>query len=477
MIYKTRHFLLSWITLILFMFIGCKGVNPTLSSGTTKKPNIILILTDDQGWADLSKPFDPNVPEAYVSFFKTPNMNQLALDGMRFTDAYSPAPLCTPTRRSIQFGMTPARQHGTEFLGEFDPSGKWSIAQAMKKADSEYQCAHFGKWGGVITGTWRDPQSQMPGHPASLGYDQHDGMSCNPTGTFYKNDWKRNITCEADDDPKRTISVTDRSIAFIREQTARKKPFYLQVSYYAIHTAFQAKKETIQRYAGLTTQEREVLKGIAPMIEEMDDGIGRLLRAVEEQGICDNTYIFFTSDNGGEPGKALDVAYVDSEKGRNHPLRFFKQTLYEGGIRVPLFVKGPGIKAGTICREPVVGYDFLPTFYEIAGGIEPLPQQIDGGSFLNVLNNKGQGKIDRPAEGLIFHRPHFDKKEIKGHSAYRKENYKLILFWTKNRNVERVELYDLNKDISEQNDLSMEMPEKTRELQMELIQYLQEVED
>lgn len=463
-----------------------------------KSPNILFILTDDQGWADLSQPMDPEHPTGFCDYFETPYMNQIFQQGMRFTSGYAPAPISTPTRRSIQYGMTPARQHGTEFLGSFDPEGKWSIAEALKKANPDYRCAHFGKWGGVITGTWSDKESQMPGHPKNNGYDAHDGLSGNKTGTFYgRDDEKRefNGICLPDPDPKRTPSVTRRSVAFMKEQVRKGNPFYLQVSYYAIHTAFQAKQETMDRYAGKELPERMVPPGIAPMLEELDAGIGNLIRAVKKLNIQDNTYIFFMSDNGGEPknfwekNNQLKTSFlersriVDEQPGydsepvdRNHPLNRYKQWLYEGGIRVPFAVAGPGIEAGSICRIPVSGWDLLPTFYDLAGGTEPLPQQVDGGSMADLLQNADKGTIERPVEGLFFHRPD-PPNNTPGHSAYRLGRYKLILWWTEEGNIKDRELYNLHKDAGEQHDLSEKMSAKADEMQQKLIEYLREVDN
>jgi len=461
-------------------------------------PNILFILTDDQGWSDLSESLDPGEEEAFCDYFHTPNMNKLFDQGMRFTQAYAPAPICTPSRRSIQFGMTPARQHGTEFLGSFDPKGKWSIAEALKKANSDYQCAHFGKWGGVITGTWRDRESQMLGHPKNNGYDEHDGMSGNGTGTFYMEERFRNWVCAADSDPKRTPSVTSRAISFMKRQAEEGSPFYLQVSYYAIHTAFQAKEGTMNRYANKEKPERYVPPGIGPMLEELDAGIGRLIDALDEFGVRDDTYIFFTSDNGGtghgrqrlwENDARYDSKFlkrsklVDSQPqyetepvSRNHPLFRHKQWLYEGGIRVPFAVVGPGIESSSVCRVPVTGWDLLPTFYDLAGGTGKLPQKVDGGSMRELLIKSGNGQIVRPVEGLVFHRP-THRNNRPGHSAIRLDKYKLLLFWTKDGEIARRELYDLSRDIGEQNDLSEEMPRKTQKLQEQLLQYLREVDN
>ena len=138
------------------------------AAGAASTPNIILILTDDQGWADVSTAMDPAVAQSGSAYFHTPNMDRLAREGMRFTSGYSSAPLCTPTRRSIQFGMTPARQHGTEFVSDFRPEGHLSIPQALVKASPRYRCAHFGKWGEVMSGhSYSDKNPE--GNPLALG--------------------------------------------------------------------------------------------------------------------------------------------------------------------------------------------------------------------------------------------------------------------------------------------------------------------
>ncbi|MFI4910829.1 MAG: sulfatase [Sedimentisphaeraceae bacterium JB056] len=458
------------------MLGGCRSLD--LHDDKNKKPNIIFILTDDQGWADLSIPFDPQFPEACCKAFKTPNMNKFSKSALRFTDAYAPAPICTPTRRSIQFGMTPARQKAPEFQGAFDPSGKWSIAQAIKQADPSYKCAHFGKWGGVITGTWKDRQSQLPGSPSHLGYDESDGMEGVNEGGFYLREWdvgrwNINLECEPFADPKRTFSMTDKSIDFMRRQTKQGNPFYLQVSYHAIHLASRATQETIDEYKDAPQPDRKVIKSIAPMIDELDENVGRLLDEVEKLGIDYNTYIFFTSDNGGEH---WEIWYQNApEKNRNHPLRMHKQNLYEGGIRVPFAVKGPGVEKGGLCRVPVAGYDLLPTFYEITGGIKQIPQKLDGISLCPLLAGDFTDEFKRPNDGLVFHRPKPARDTVEGQSAYRQGNYKLMLFWTREGDLKRTELYDLSKDIGEENDLSEKMPQKTAELKKILLDYLESV--
>jgi arylsulfatase A len=441
-------------------------------------PNIIFILTDDQGWADLNTPMDPAVPEGTCAYFHTPNMDRLAAEGMRFPSGYAPASLCTPTRRSIQFGMTPARQRGTEFVGDFSPQGHLSIPQALKRANPLYRCAHFGKWGETMSGPWHRSDQQDPNMEASptrLGYDENDGLTGNTTGTQDAiidkvNGRKRDNMLTPDADPKRTFSVTGRAISFMERQVQEKRPFYLQVSYYAIHLALQAREATIAKYAGKGELPRQVKAGVAPMLEDLDDGIGQLLAAIEKLGIRGNTYVFFSSDNGGEPEAAAPERRTLPP--RNHPLMKVKGWLYEGGIRVPFMVRGPGVQAGAVCREPVVQYDLLPTFYDLAGGREPLPTEIDGGSLRPLLADPLGGAVKRALPGLVFHQPCRNKLE---YSVLRVGDYKLVLKWSGPWQVKSRELFNLAKDIGEQKNLADQMPEKTDEMAATLIAYLKSV--
>jgi hypothetical protein len=383
--------------------------------------------------------------------------------------------------------MTPARQRGTDFVSDtFTPKGRLSIAQALKQADPSYRCAHFGKWGETMSGPWYPADKQNPAMEASpdgLGYDESDGMTGNITGTLHAltnkvNGAKLDKTLIPDADPKRTFSVTGRAISFMERQVQEKRPFYLQVSYYAIHEAIQARQETIDKYVNKGPLPRVMYPGNAPMLEDLDTGIGQLLAAIDKLGIRDNTYIFISSDNGGS--NAVRPA-VDPEKKlptRNYPLRQHKQWVYEGGIRVPFIARGPGIKAGTVCREPVVQYDLLPTFYALAGGTVPLSEEIDGGSLIPLLHNEGKGAVKRALPGLVFHRPKL--KEL-AHSALRMGDYKLVISWAVPQStndfwsVEKYELFNLATDIGEKNNLASQMPEKVSEMSAVLTNYLKSV--
>jgi arylsulfatase A len=209
----------------------------------------------------------------------------------------------------------------------------------------------------------------------------------------------------------------------------------------------------------------------AGMLENLDSGIGRILDMIDELGIADNTYLIFMADNGGvefiPPVKnKFDHPSKFKSHPRNYPLRGGKWTLYEGGIRVPFIVAGPGIKAGSQCDLPVVGWDILPTIAELAGNKKPLPAVIDGISFKKALENGKTESLNRENDALVFH--YFGKS----HSAIRVENYKLIKFW----NLKKTELYNLNEDLGELNDLATSEPEKVRELEKMLIGYMEKVQ-
>ena len=413
-------------------------------------PNIILILTDDQGWPMMSERMHPDVPASAIEYFYTPAMNRLAREGMRFTSGYSPGPLCTPTRRSIQNGMTPARQRGTEFKSAWVPAAHLTLPRALKEANSAYVCAHFGKWGEDMIST-----------PEECGYDTSDGMTGNKSGGADDDKFSDIVK----DDPKLIFSLTSRATVFMAKQVAEKRPFYLQLSHYAVHRQVQALPTTNEKYLAKGKPPRQFTRTFAAMLEDLNTGLTQLLDEVDRLGIADSTYVFLTADNGG------NTAYANTDTSlptNNYPLRLGKQYLYEGGIRVPFIVRGPDIQPGSVSHEPVAGYDLLPTFYELAGGEKPLPMDIDGGSFCHVLENAGSGKVKRSLDGLVFHRPHL---LAMSHSALRVGDLKLVVNW---QSGER-ELFDLSTDIGERKSLAAVMPDKTSEMFAQLSNYLKSV--
>ena len=398
-------------------------------------PNILLILTDDQGWSQVSVAMDPRIPASRSGYLETPNMARLAKEGLRFTSGYSPAPLCTPTRRCIQCGTSAARS-GSEFRSKWVPAEHMTIPKALKKANPAYRCAHFGKWG-----------EQMISTPEECGYDASDGMTGNNTGGMPATLGVEGGHTDGppyfidNEDPKRTVTVTDRAIAFMRDQTKATRPFYVQVSYYAVHLSVVCRQKTLDKYVKKGTPDRGYTQAWAAMMEDLDTDVGRLLDALDALGVADNTYVFFLADNGGRgtvPGGDT------TRPATNHPLTGAKHSLYEGGIRVPFMARGPGIAEGGVCHTPVVGYDFLSTFYDLAGGREALSAEIDGVSLRPLLVNPETGKLARPHNALIFHRPH------RGFSAIRQGEYKLMVFWKPTGEARTRELYRVAPDPREE---------------------------
>ncbi len=424
-------------------------------------PNILLILTDDHGWSQLSAQMDPRLSESRSDYLETPNMNRIMNEGMRFTSGYSPAPLCTPTRRSILCGTTAARS-GTEFRSPWVPADHMTIPKALQQANPNYRCAHFGKWG-----------EQMISTPQQCGYHASDGMTGNGTGGMPNT---LGIKGGHDDgpphfidnmDPKRTRSMTDRAIEFMREQSADAKPFYVQTSYYAQHLSVVCSEEALAKYTAKGTPDRGYPPAWAAMMDELDTGVGRLLDMLDELKIADNTYVFFTADNGGRgtvPGgnsKRLPT---------NHPLSGAKHSLYEGGIRVPFMVRGPGVKAGSVTGVPVAGYDFLPTFFDLAGGTGSLGEEIDGISFRPVLKDPELESIRRPNEALIFHRPG------KFESAIRENNDKLFIKWTPQGQIAAREFYRVDLNPTEHgHDRAKDNSTRVDAMEKRLLEYLASV--
>ena len=415
-----------------------------------ESPNIILILTDDQGWSQVGHQAHPDMKDSKSDYISTPNMTRIAKEGMIFTRGYSPAPLCTPTRRSIVCGASAARS-GPEFASSYIPADHMTLPKALKMANKNYVCAHFGKWG-----------EQMISTPEQCGYDLSDGMTGNATGGMADKMKPHHIV----EDPKRTNSVTDRTIDFIKKQNAAGKPFYAQVSYYAIHLRVELMEASLKKYQAKGAPDRKYTQGWAGMLEEMDTAIGRILTTLDELKITDNTYVVFMTDNGGRgtlPGAAK------TGLAPNHPLKGAKHSLDEGGIRVPFYVRGPKIKAGSWNHTAVSGYDLLPTFYELAGGKEKLPKEVDGGSFVHLIHGTSSEPVKRGLNGLVFHRP------SKGGSVYTEGEYKLFVHY-KGTEIGNVELYNTVKDPCEKEDISAHNKEKVEKMKSTLMNFLKSVD-
>lgn len=442
--------------LFFSLIFGCNArkIKPNETS-----PNFILILTDDQGWNGTSVQMMDAEPQSKSDYHETPNLESLAERGMRFSSAYASAPVCSPSRYSIQFGQTPARLQmirvgmNTDHINHQRPI---SIPKLLKNINSNYTAAHFGKWG-------------IDAHPSELGYDESDGITGNKEGGFdYKNhqrQWRNNSS----EDPKKIFSTTKKATDFLERQANSKRPFFLQVSHYAVHSDIMMRKATLNKYQNKAKGAYQKHAGFAAMTEDLDTGLGILLKKLKALGLEKNTYIIYTSDNGAVPIMPPRSKY---KKGSNFPLSRGKWDALEGGIRVPFVMAGPKILAGQESKTPITFSDLLPTLIDLAGGELPLKAQLDGGSFKNSLFKINKSKINRPSKGLIFHVPYENGIALKrAHSSVIFPPYKLIKFYDNNE----LSLYNLDRDIMEQNDIALSNPTTLKFMEDLLDTYLKTV--
>jgi arylsulfatase A-like enzyme len=434
-----------------------------VAAAAAATPNIIFILTDDLGWTCLSQRMDDRVRNSRSDYHETPALERLARAGMRFTNGYAPDALCCPTRRSIQFGQTPTRQGDERFPKNYDPAKhpRLTIPRMLKAADARYRTAHYGKW---------DLRAEI--FPEDLGYDESDGNTGNRNGDVSSDKESKWTEHYLNNDPKRIETLTDRAVNFVRRNHAAGNPFYLQLSHYATHVDMQTRAATYAKYTAKPKGRIHSHPAWAGMLEDLDTAIGRLLNEVDRLGLADRTYVFLMADNGAAefvpPVKnKMDHPSVFPVPPRNHPLRGGKWVLYEGGIRVPFIVRGPGVRPGAQCHVPVTGWDLLPTFADLAGYRPALPSDLDGGSF-RALFSGGEGVVRRPDDFLVFHR----YAAAYPHSAIRIGDFKLIKIWKTNV----LELYNLKDDLGETTDLAKKLAEKTKELHERLLAYLKRVD-
>jgi len=481
------------------------GASPARSKNQKESPNIIFILTDDQGWTSVSYRSDPQRLDSRSDYIETPQMARAARQGMRFTSGYAPNAQCSPTRHSILFGQNAARHIYGKDLQWTEKAPNWlTIPKTLKAANPAYRAAHFGKWHVAVT-------------PAEAGFDFSDGPTSNYEGDTQNGKHRdtkvvaRNLSkynkshgitppklngkfskppvYYPDKDPKGAVSMTRRAGDFMRESLLAGKPFFAYIAHFATHLDLVSKKETYEYFKNKKRGVKHDNPGFAAMAKDMDQAIGETLDLVKELGIRDNTYIFIMSDNGGvqhfaqsasvDLGGEIVETHETAVVWRNLPLRHGKHEYYEGGIRVPFLVVGPDVKANSVSCVPVTGLDLLPTFADLAGYKGNLPENIDGGSVVGLLRSGGVGEVRRRRDALIFHQG-AKRTPI---SAIRKGDYKLVKHWlaedkksegVKYRGDKLLELYDLSRDLSESKDLSLEMPVRTQALHSELMDFLEE---
>jgi arylsulfatase A-like enzyme len=423
--------------------IDAAAAKPNPAAG--KKPNIIFILADDLGWAELGC--------CGNTFNETPNLDKLAKQGMRFTDAYAAAPVCSPYRAAFMTGQYPARVGITDYLRPNDKkhlSTKYvTITEALKNAG--YATGIIGKW--HLTGYANHGADEFP--PAMHGFDEtivSENRGIGGGSYFHPYHFNREIQKRLGGKEYLVDRCNLEAIEFIEQH--KNEPFFLYLSHYAVHTRLNGKPELVAEFekkpgAGKGFKARRNNPHLAAQLKSIDEGVGMIITKLDELGLSNDTILVFTGDNGGEDR-------VTS----NAPLRAGKSTLYEGGIRVPLIVRYPKIvPAGTICKTPTSNIDFFPTLCQ-AAGIEPDSKQyIDGVSILPLLKNPGyQLKRDTFYWHYPLAKPHFLGGRSSG--AVRKGGWKLIEFF----DTGQKELYNLADDIGEQNNLASKHPEKVAEL-------------
>jgi arylsulfatase A len=428
-------------------------LTPALGKSNQKdRPNFLFILADDLGW--------PQIGCYGSNYYETPNINRLASEGMRFTDAYAACPVCSPTRASIMTGKYPARLHLTDFIagGEFFyekyNQPKWrkylpleevTIAEVLKTAG--YAAASIGKWHLSID---KKPPKSLPFNPDKQGFDE------------YFVTYKPTSKTDPESDAHNVEAITQRSLDFMERH--KDESFFLYVSHNTIHAPVLGKKKLIEKYKnkpGSDLPQNNPVLGA--MIEELDNSTGRLLNKLYELKIADKTIVVFFGDNGGLEKDAKQT-----------PLRSGKANLYEGGIREPLIVRWPGVvRPGSMCSEPVTSVDFFPTFLEIAGVKDKAKKTIDGVSLLPLLTQKG--RLNRPA--IYWHYPHYHSSSIGPCGAVRAGDYKLVEWFDESicGPGNEFELYNLEKDIGEQNNLAKQMPERVEQLKKMLSNWRRKV--
>ncbi|MFM7168539.1 MAG: sulfatase-like hydrolase/transferase [Planctomycetaceae bacterium] len=418
------------------------------------RPNIILMMADDQGWNGTSVAMHPDIPGSRGEIWHTPNLERLAAQGMRFSAGYSPAPVCSPTRISIQTGKSPAQLHWTKAAPP-EQGHKLTEPRLIKQISSSektlgellqsvgYATAHYGKW--HISG----------GGPEQHGYDQSDGDTGNENAFQYQ-----------DPNPVDIFGMADKAEKFMAQAQKARKPFYIQLSWNALHASENALRTTMAKYERQLGASAGKRAAVAAITEDLDTGVGKVLDSIERLGLTDSTWVFYISDNGAGGGGG------GAGGGRTTSLRGGKGGVWEGGIRVPWIVRGPGLPANSWCHTRVVGYDLLPTFCELAGvPADAIPPKVEGGSFAALLRNQGQGEIKRPRPELVFHFPHYQASDGP-QSALLLKDLKLIRFLEDNH----VELYDLAKDPGEQRDLAQTRPDDAQRLDRMLGQYLTDID-
>lgn len=461
--------LVSLVFCALGIMTGCG--DPAVSDASlTQDPfderpsNILFILADDLGWADLG---------CYGGdLHRTPRLDQLAAEGVRFTQAYAAAPVCTPTRASIMTGKTPARLHMTIWreaskspptdrslippitVGDL-PHDEVTIAERLQTAG--YRTAHIGKW----------HLGDAAYYPESHGFEVNIGgtMWGAPNTFYYPFSGAGTFGDEfryvpglglGEPDDYLTDRLTDEAIGIIDQLAGDNRPFFMYLCYHTVHTPIEGKPEVSASYEKRVREELHHRNPeYAAMVHSLDENVGRLLASLERHGIHRKTIVIFTSDNGGFVND-----YHGNQVTDNWPLRSGKGSLYEGGVRVPLIVRWPGVTVkGGVCQAAVSSIDYYPTIAELLNS-DSWNRGVEGASFLPLLTDPS---LELARDTLYWHYPHY-YATTSPVSSIRQGDWKLLEYFED----EHVELYNLADDPGESRDLALQNPQKVSELLVKL---------
>lgn len=489
----------SFSALAASLFFAITNLSHAQTS--SKQPNIILFIVDDMGWQDTSVPFWQDTT-ALNRMFHTPHMEQMAAEGMKFTQAYASS-VCSPTRVSLLTGMNPARHRVTNWTLRRNQTvdakhptldfPQWNVNGLQIEAGIEnsvqvtslpmllqqagYRTIHVGK---AHFGAMETPSAD----PRNIGFDVNiAGHAAGGPGSFlgtenfgnnadgsYKEPWGvPGLEEFHGKDIFLTEALTLKAVEHMEDALKRDNPFFLYMAHYAVHVPFYADNRFYQKYvdAGLTKVEAQY----ASMVEGMDKSLGDIVSFLDSKGISDNTVILFVSDNG---------AYAISDRGRkgaahqwNAPLKSGKGSAYEGGIRVPMLAKWPGkIGQASVTNTPILIEDFYPTLLELANAKSALSlQKVDGQPFTDLLRGAKRKERKQP---MIWHYPNNWGETgpgIGATSTIRDGDWKLI-YWHQDG---KKELYNIAKDIREDNDLANVETAREKKLSKKLADYLRSV--
>jgi arylsulfatase A-like enzyme len=410
-----------------------------LLSAQEAPPNIILMLIDDMGWTDLG---------CYGSkYYETPHIDQLAKDGMKFTQAYSACTVCSPTRAAVLTGKSPARLHITDWIAGHDrPHARFKIPEWTKQLPSEEETlAERLKTRGYATasiGKWHLGSPDL--YPQHQGFDTNIGGTDRGSPPSYFSPYSIDTLKDGPKDEFLTDRLTSEAIGFIERNKAT--PFFIYLPHYAVHTPIMGKPEVVAKYQAKRAAGGHSNPVYAALVESVDDSVGRLRATLEKEGLWENTIFIFTSDNGGLSGTVSAKGWSRGPTD-NSPSRLGKGSAYDGGVHIPLIVTWPGkINPGSECDTPVISYDHVPTLLEATATKLKDGQIVDGESLMPLLTEKGFLKRD----AIYWHYPHYHPGSATPYSAIKEGDWKLIEFLE----TGKVELYNHRRDPGEMQDTS-----------------------